>query len=491
MEFIATAVTFFYFLNRGRESFERYCVHTPPCRPSTAGCESCPRTGGSSLLQLLDTERFASFVLGRLPLIELPKLPSILISREDAAASDGTVKGVYDMMRGAGCNTIVSALASKKDGHCIAYASVASGAGSCAGSIDYTFNLVRHTFLRENSSARSDNVGFFEMIPQQQHRNSLAMRAFTLFKNLDEIKREVTSEISLRRNRTSAPLGGPVVVMVVNEGDLVLLLNFACSEGARMVSGAPIIVFTNSPAVKAVVDSMDRQRGSSAAMGCVCHHSFLAMGMGDRSSESYLDATFGDVMWFKAMAALAVAEAGFDFLFQDADVVWFRSPLEYFATASRADVYFSDNGLRTMRSAPTFANSGVYFVRSNPRSRRFLQSVLLAYDSTALTGSHQAVFNEKLAEAMELQRLNPQPLPASLFPHGLKVVRDRAYMLSLRRGLHAPLLFHMCWTANKEQKLANFRSFGMLYLSAPCETAARSASSVLKLGNIVEKCCQL
>ena len=310
-----------------------------------------------------------------------------------------------------------------------------------------------------------------------------------LFTHLEALKRAVTDEVSLLTNTTRLAEAGPVVIMAVNEGDLVLLLNFACSmaRAGAATAGVPTLVFTNSPEMKASIDAL------GGSVRGIYHHSFPAMGMGQRSSEAYLDKAFGEAMWFKAMAAFIVAETGLDLLFQDADVVWFRNPFEYFAATPRADVYYSDNGLRTMRMAPAFANSGVYFVRSNPRSRHFLQSVLLAYDSTALTGSHQTVFNEKLAEALELGRLSPQPLPADLFPHGLKVVRDRAYMEALARGLRSPYLFHMCWTANKEQKMANFRSSGMLYLTSACERASASASAVLGLvENIIGgkgKCC--
>jgi hypothetical protein len=55
-------------------------------------------------------------------------------------------------------------------------------------------------------------------------------------------------------------------------------------------------------------------------------------------------------------------------LFQDVDVVWFKPPLEYidlFHTERLAknqsipDAYFSDDGQRTLRFTPFYANSGI------------------------------------------------------------------------------------------------------------------------------------
>lgn len=71
---------------------------------------------------------------------------------------------------------------------------------------------------------------------------------------------------------------------------------------------------------------------------------------------------------------------GYDVLFQDADVIWLRDPLlEYFhkpEVAGDFDVYFQDDGARSTRFAPFFANSGFYYFRSNPRVQYLMTSLV-------------------------------------------------------------------------------------------------------------------
>lgn len=49
-----------------------------------------------------------------------------------------------------------------------------------------------------------------------------------------------------------------------------------------------------------------------------------------------------------------VNELGYDLLFQDADVVWYKDPLEYFHDKAlpEFDIYFQDDGSRQERYAP-------------------------------------------------------------------------------------------------------------------------------------------
>jgi hypothetical protein len=65
----------------------------------------------------------------------------------------------------------------------------------------------------------------------------------------------------------------------------------------------------------------------------------------------------------------------YDVLFQDADIVWFKSPWEAFSDP-KIDAYLSDDGARSERFAPFFANSGFYYLRSNPMINHFMETVL-------------------------------------------------------------------------------------------------------------------
>ena len=73
------------------------------------------------------------------------------------------------------------------------------------------------------------------------------------------------------------------------------------------------------------------------------------------------------MMWIKCLCVYYPIMMGYDVLFQDADVIWLRDPLtEYFhvpEVAGDFDVYLMDDGARSTRFAPFFANSGFYYFK--------------------------------------------------------------------------------------------------------------------------------
>jgi hypothetical protein len=95
--------------------------------------------------------------------------------------------------------------------------------------------------------------------------------------------------------------------------------------------------------------------------------------------RSYGDAPFLEVMWLKSVAAWLCNRLGYDVLFQDADIVWFKDPTTLFSDPS-IDSYFMDDGARSERFAPYFTNSGFFFFRKNKRTTHFLESLLFIHD---------------------------------------------------------------------------------------------------------------
>ena len=50
----------------------------------------------------------------------------------------------------------------------------------------------------------------------------------------------------------------------------------------------------------------------------------------EKAAKRYGDARFTAMMMAKVICVQMVSMLGFDFLFQDVDIVWFKNPLEYF-----------------------------------------------------------------------------------------------------------------------------------------------------------------
>ena len=190
------------------------------------------------------------------------------------------------------------------------------------------------------------------------------------------------------------------------------------------------------------------------------------------ASLFYLDGIFADMMWYKAFSVWLLLKNRYNVLFQDADIVWMRNPLRYIEDSilnaepkdSYPDGFFSDDGQRTLRFSPFYANSGFYYLVANERTEYFAWSVMTAYDSIKVTGSHQNVFGSRLIEAMDLARLRTKFLSLDDFPSGIKYHHDGPYMLLFKQGYIKPYIFHMCWTIDKQTKIENFKKVDLWFV---------------------------
>ena len=193
------------------------------------------------------------------------------------------------------------------------------------------------------------------------------------------------------------------------------------------------------------------------------------------AAKRYGDARFVAMMMAKVICVQLVSMLGYDLLFQDVDIVWYRNPLEYFFDKSlpayNYDVFFQDDGGHSVRYAPYSANSGFYFVRHNKRTRHFLTALLMAGDLILSTDSHQQALIATLNEHVSLYGLKAKVLSRDMeeFPGGFQYhKRDKTYMKRLFDGSMKPFIFHMSWTHNKDNKLLFFRQMGEWYVHEEC-----------------------
>jgi hypothetical protein len=179
-------------------------------------------------------------------------------------------------------------------------------------------------------------------------------------------------------------------------------------------------------------------------------------------------------MMAKVICVQMVSMLGFNFLFQDVDIVWYKHPLEYFENNQSIgdfDIYFQDDGAHTQRYAPYAANSGFYYVKHNTRTQFFLTSLLHAGDLILKTESHQQALIALLAEHVSLYGLKVKILPKSEddFPGGYHFhQKSGKFMHDLFTGKVKPYVFHMSWTLNKDNKLLYLRQMGEWWLQDVC-----------------------
>jgi hypothetical protein len=126
------------------------------------------------------------------------------------------------------------------------------------------------------------------------------------------------------------------------------------------------------------------------------------------------------MMWLKIVSVWIAIRLGYDVLFQDADLVWFKDPWHVFSDPA-VDGYFMDDGSRSERFSPLYTNSGFYYLRSNPRVIHFMQTLLFSYDMIVQYASHQTIFIQTLQEHVSRNGLRVKLLPDVEFVGG-KVV---------------------------------------------------------------------
>ena len=180
-------------------------------------------------------------------------------------------------------------------------------------------------------------------------------------------------------------------------------------------------------------------------------------------------------MFAKIACVQLINYLGYDLLFQDVDVVWYKNPLEYFHDKNNPhrdfDMYFQDDGAHSTRYAPYSANSGFYYVRNNPETRYFFASLLYHGDIILECTSHQQALIQVMTEHVSLFGLRVKVLDRQMdeFPGGWHYhKRNKTYMKRVMKGEASPIMFHMSWTKNKDNKIKFFQQLGEWYTEDKC-----------------------
>jgi len=282
-------------------------------------------------------------------------------------------------------------------------------------------------------------------------------------------------------------------VMVANEGVMDLLLNFICSCQANGISLANLVVFVGQKEYAPLIKNL----------GAVPFYSPFLGAIPRKAADNYGDAVFSRLMWLKATAVYVAAKAGFNVLFQDADLVWLRDPVPYL-TAHVTDIAFMDDGARTTRFTPFFVNSGFYYQKNNAKTAFLMEKMLKSAIEISATHSHQATLTRHLTELHSTFGLDITVLPELLFPSGAQwhnnkkfIKRLTEYSLIKEDPQSEPYVFHMCWTSSRTDKITYLKALGMWHLPyqpAPdsrCEVGKEMLSAAELGVDLRKQCCHL
>ena len=313
--------------------------------------------------------------------------------------------------------------------------------------------------------------------PKEKHVKSHQQKLLTYLTEIDSIKanlRGILKKISKQNT---------VVVLTCNQGQSELLMNFACSAHARGFDLSNLLVFPTD----IETDELAKRMGLTTF-----YEEKLMASIPKKEAASYGDSVFTNVMFAKVLCVQLVNELGYDLLFQDADVVWYKNPLGYFHDKSlpQFDMYFQDDGSRAERYAPYSANSGFYFVRSNDKTKHFFRQFIYSSDLIDTWNSHQQVMIALLGEHSSVFGLNVKIFSKELeeFPGGVQFHRWKDAMKKLMKGESNAYIFHMSWTQNKDDKVEFFQQMGEWYLKDTCRGNARNIPHDVSL---MKECCSI
>ena len=177
--------------------------------------------------------------------------------------------------------------------------------------------------------------------------------------------------------------------------------------------------------------------------------------MPKNAAFNYGDGVFSRMMWLKVSSVYIATVAGYNVLFQDADLVWFQDPVPYLQQVygSDTDIIFMDDGGRTPRFTPLYVNSGFYYLKQNERTRYLMEKMLKSVSEISTTHSHQATLIRHLVESHEIVGLEVKMVDQRLFPSGYMYHHAKEYIKNLKEYTELPYVFHMCWTDNRDQKV--------------------------------------
>lgn len=186
-----------------------------------------------------------------------------------------------------------------------------------------------------------------------------------------------------------------VVVLVVNFGQSELLFNFVCNARSRGLDLSKILVFATDK------DAADLAKSLEIAVFEVGD----AFGeMPTKAASAYGDKVFQHMMFSKVYCVHMINAMGFDVLFQDVDVIWYKDPLPFFQLpeAGDFDFYFQDGEYWINSNNSSISQSNSFKYRQTVRILLDMHHThrIVASTTFATTSEHNTFSRSSLAKGI-------------------------------------------------------------------------------------------
>ena len=305
------------------------------------------------------------------------------------------------------------------------------------------------------------------------HRSGTLRYLQSLDEALDTL-RPILENIARKRSRRNTKEKGTVVIMAANKGFSSLISNFCCTSLANGIDLSNVLIFATDTA----------SYENAQALGLSAFHTEKYLGpLPEEAAAEQSNPDFNAMTLAKVVGVHMSILLGYDILFQDADVVWYRDPTEYFLQDGLAgdrthdvDIMFMDDGNPLNIFAPYRANTGFYFARSNDRTRYLFQNLIFAADQI-VAKNDQLTMAALLPVHIGLHGLRAKTLDWRLFPGGREYQGERSFVEDVVLDGKPivgfpndtrPYIFHMHWTQSRDIKLVYMKQSGMWHLRDKC-----------------------
>lgn len=147
----------------------------------------------------------------------------------------------------------------------------------------------------------------------------------------------------------AAGSGKSVIVMVVNWGQAELLFNFVCAARANKVDLSSVLLFATDDQTVELAKSLDiKVFEVGDAFG----------DLPETAARQYGDSSFKGMMFAKVYCVHVINQLGYDLLFSDVDMIFYRDPLPFFHSSQAGDFDIVSVSQGRMPSAcPSFNNA--------------------------------------------------------------------------------------------------------------------------------------
>jgi Nucleotide-diphospho-sugar transferase len=209
--------------------------------------------------------------------------------------------------------------------------------------------------LRYVSRLHSDKGEFGKVPKLKAHTMPNYELLVQYLKNLKPILRDLQPFLKRVMDQYHNPTSNTLVVLTCNKGQSVLFQNFVCNSRAKGMDLGNVVMFAT--------DEYTLQL--SQELGIAAWYDPIIFGnMPEDAARKYGDRTFAKMMLAKVYCVHLVLQSGYNVLYQDVDVVWFRNPLSFFDSLKETkeleewDMMFQDDGSRHRRYGPYSPNTG-------------------------------------------------------------------------------------------------------------------------------------